>query len=39
MGDICGREWVGSLDKIIVDRSKVYAGESIPHQALSSPWQ
>jgi hypothetical protein len=30
-------EWTGSLDKKIAGRSKVYARDSIPQLALTSP--
>jgi hypothetical protein len=37
MGNICGEEWAGSLDKIIGGRSNVYARYFISHLTLTFP--
>jgi hypothetical protein len=37
MANICGEVWPGSLDKIIGDRSNVYARHPIPHLAPHEP--
>jgi hypothetical protein len=35
MGNICGKEWASSLDKIIAGRSNVYVRDSVSHLARS----